>query len=59
MAADGTDAAFDDEVEPTVTIREYMDGIEAEELVTPRYPAHPPFFSSRSGSALSPVCLKP
>ncbi|KAM0906184.1 hypothetical protein ACQ4PT_016878 [Festuca glaucescens] len=32
MAADGTDAAFEDEVEPTVTIREYMDGIEAEEL---------------------------
>lgn len=32
MAADGADAAFEDEVEPTVTIREYMDGIEAEEL---------------------------
>ncbi|XP_044438466.1 putative E3 ubiquitin-protein ligase UBR7 isoform X1 [Triticum aestivum] len=32
MAGDGTDAAFVDEVEPTVTISEYMDGIEAEEL---------------------------
>ena len=32
MAGDGTDAAFEDEVEPTVTISEYMDGIEAEEL---------------------------
>uniref|UniRef100_A0ACD6AE11 Uncharacterized protein n=1 Tax=Avena sativa TaxID=4498 RepID=A0ACD6AE11_AVESA len=32
MAAEGTDAVFEDEVEQTVTIREYMDGIEAEEL---------------------------
>ncbi|XP_044955946.1 putative E3 ubiquitin-protein ligase UBR7 isoform X1 [Hordeum vulgare subsp. vulgare] len=32
MAGDGIDAAFEDEVEPTVTIGEYLDGIEAEEL---------------------------
>jgi hypothetical protein len=38
MAGDGTDtdAAFEDEVEQTLTIREYMDGIEAEELVITR-----------------------
>ena len=37
-ARDGGDA-FADEAEPTVTIDEYIEGIEAEELV--RYPASP------------------
>ncbi|KAG8075620.1 hypothetical protein GUJ93_ZPchr0006g46458 [Zizania palustris] len=32
MAGEGSAAAFDDEAEPTVTIGEYIEGIEAEEL---------------------------
>ncbi|KAL5200496.1 hypothetical protein ABZP36_021699 [Zizania latifolia] len=32
MACEGSAAAFDDEAEPTVTIGEYIEGIEAEEL---------------------------
>jgi hypothetical protein len=57
MAGDGTktDAAFEDEVEPTLTIREYMDGIEAEELVITRptlpISAHVFLILPRSGAA--------
>jgi hypothetical protein len=40
MAGDGGDA-FADEAEPTVTIEEYIEGIEADELVPPLSPTHP------------------
>jgi hypothetical protein len=67
MAGDGTDtdAAFEDEVEQTLTIREYMDGIEAEELVITRptlpISAHV-FFNLTSiwrRRSVSSVCVKP